>query len=96
MSTTTHTSIKNITRFDYGRTAFEGWRLNVACKGTIFLRYFPDKKLGGPEKSLEAAKSALEQIRARVKQGRLVDGKLSDSTKDDCRAILDKHYNPSK
>jgi len=35
-------SIRNITRFDYGRTAFQGWRVSLSYKGINFIKYVPD------------------------------------------------------
>ncbi len=47
--------IKNITRFDYRRQAFEGWRVAVARRQAFLALYFPDRRYGGRERALEAA-----------------------------------------
>jgi len=36
-------SKKNLTRFTYKTTAFQGWRLCIARGGASFTRYFSDK-----------------------------------------------------
>ena len=73
-------SKKNLTRFDYEKSAFEGWRLCVSKTGTTFTRYFPDKKFGGAKKSLAAAEKTLTELRALIDGSKRVDGKLSPST----------------
>ena len=73
-------SKKNLTRFTYESAAFEGWRLCISRAGTTFTRYFPDKKLGGPRKSLKAAEAALAELKALIEGSRKVDGKLSATT----------------
>ena len=73
-------SKKNLTRFNYETAAFEGWRLCLSRAGTSFTRYFPDKKLGGPKKSLAAAETALTELKALIDGSKRVDGKLSPTT----------------
>ena len=73
-------SKKNLTRFTYETSAFEGWRLCLTKKGTSFTRYFPDKKFGSGKKSLAAAEKALGELKAMLDGSKLVDGKLSAST----------------
>lgn len=77
---TTMKSKKNLTRFNYETAAFEGWRLCLSRAGTSFTRYFPDKKLGGPKKSLAAAEKALTELKALIDGSKRVDGKLSPTT----------------
>ena len=36
-------SKKNLTRFTYETTAFQGWRLCISRGGQTFMRYFSDK-----------------------------------------------------
>jgi len=74
-------SKKNLTRFTYETAAFEGWRLNIAKTGTIFTRYFPDKKFeGNAKKSLAAAEKTLAELKTLLTGSKLVDGKLSPTT----------------
>lgn len=73
-------SKKNLTRFTYETAAFEGWRLCISRAGSTFTRYFPDKKLGGPKKSLAAAEKTLAEVKAIVEGAKRVDGKLSPAT----------------
>ena len=73
-------SKKNLTRFTYENAAFQGWRLCISRSGTTFTRYFPDKKFGGPRKSLAAAEKTLKELKSLVDSSRKVNGKLSATT----------------
>ena len=73
-------SKKNLTRFTYESAAFEGWRLSISRAGKSFTRYFPDKKLGGPRKSLKAAETTLTELKAIVFEAKLANGKLTAAT----------------
>ena len=75
------TSKKNLTRFDYEKSAFEGWRLCLSKTGTTFTRYFPDKKFeGSAKKSLAAAEKTLAELKTLIAGSKLVDGKLGAAT----------------
>jgi len=73
-------SKRNLTRFTYENSAFEGWRLCISRAGTTFTRYFPDRKLGGARKSLKAAEIALEQVKTMLDGAKRVNGKLTPTT----------------
>ena len=73
-------SKKNLTRFTYENSAFEGWRLCISRAGTNFTRYFPDKKFGGSKKSLAAAEKTLADLKAVIDGANRVDGKLAPAT----------------
>jgi len=73
-------SKKNLTRFTYENSAFEGWRLSISRAGTTFTRYFPDRKLGGSDKALVAAEKTLADLKALIEGAKRVDGKLSPTT----------------
>ncbi len=73
-------SRKNLTRFTYETTAFEGWRLCLSRAGTTFTKYFSDKCYGGPRKSLSIAKKTREDLIQLVDNSRRVNGKLSKTT----------------
>ncbi len=81
-------SKKNLTRFTYEMAAFEGWRLCVSRAGTTFVRYFPDKKLGGPRKSLAAAERALKELKLVVDNAKRTNGKLTPTTIKKAEKIL--------
>ena len=81
-------SRKNLTRFTYENSAFEGWRLCISRGGTTFTKYFPDKKFGGGKKSLAAAESALVEIKGILESGKRVNGKLSPATIRKAGALL--------
>ena len=47
--------IKNITRFTYARSGFQGWRLSVCRCHAHYTRYFSDRQYGGEQAALAAA-----------------------------------------
>ena len=65
-------SRKNLTRFTYETTAFQGWRLCLSKTGTTFTKYFSDKKYGGERKALKAADGALNELRELLDKSRKV------------------------
>ncbi|MEJ6582279.1 MAG: hypothetical protein QNL33_03950 [Akkermansiaceae bacterium] len=73
-------SRKNLTRFTYETTAFEGWRLCLSRAGTTFTKYFSDKAYEGQRKSLAAAEAARSTLIQLVDNSRRVNGKLSKTT----------------
>ena len=81
-------SKRNLTRFTYESTAFQGWRLCLSRGGSTFTKYFSDKQYGGGRKSLEAAEKALEEIKDVINRSRRVDGKLNDTTVRKVEKIL--------
>lgn len=81
-------SKRNLTRFTYETTAFQGWRLCLSRAGTTFTKYFSDKKYGGPKKSLQASEQALGELRQLVDNSRRVNGKLSQSTIRKAKKLL--------
>ncbi len=70
-------SRRNLTRFTYETTAFQGWRLSIARGGQTFTRYFPDRKYGGERKALAAAEAKLAEMKALLEGAKRVDGKLT-------------------
>lgn len=58
---------KNITRFTYEFTSFQGWRVTLCRQQTHFTRYFSDKQYGGPEESLRAAIKVLERVKEHLR-----------------------------
>lgn len=83
-------SKKNLTRFTYENSAFQGWRLCVSRKGKQFVRYFSDKQYGSPEAALKAAEVALEQLRETLSKAKLINGTHSDATIKKISKILAK------
>ena len=57
---------KNITRFTYEFTSFQGWRVTLCRKQNHFTRYFSDKQYGGAEKSLSAAIEVLDRVKRQL------------------------------
>ena len=83
-------SKRNLTRFTYETTAFQGWRLCLSRAGTTFTKYFSDKKYGSSKKSLATAENTLTELVQLVDNARRVDGKLSQATIRKARKILAK------
>ncbi|MCF7673730.1 MAG: hypothetical protein K9N23_01470 [Akkermansiaceae bacterium] len=83
-------SVKNLTRFTYETSAFQGWRLCVRSKGANFIKYFSDKQHGGESKSFEVAKAALESLRVLLGKAKLVDGKHTEKTIEKGTKLLAK------
>lgn len=83
-------SKRNLTRFTYENTAFQGWRLCISRGGATFTRYYSDKNYGSGAKALEAAEQALEEVKDVISRSRRVQGKLSDSTVRKVEKILSK------
>ena len=73
-------SIKNLTRFTYETSAFLGWRLAVSRAGTVFTKYFSDRKFGDEKKSFAAAQAALTALKATLEGAKLVNGKHTAAT----------------
>ncbi len=46
---------RNITRYTYATTSFQGWRLSICRKWNQFTRYFSDKQYGSEQAAFEAA-----------------------------------------
>jgi hypothetical protein len=83
-------SKRNLTRFTYDTTAFQGWRLCLSRAGTTFTKYFSDKKYGGPKRSLTSAEETLESLKLLVDNSRRVNGKLNQSTIRKAKKLLDQ------
>jgi hypothetical protein len=81
-------SRKNLTRFTYETTAFQGWRLSLSRSGTTFTKYFSDKKYGSERKALKAAEAALKELKEVVESSRKVNGKLSKTTINKSQKLL--------
>jgi hypothetical protein len=70
-------SKRNLTRFTYETTAFQGWRLNISRGGATFMRYFSDKQCGGPRKALKAAEAKLAEMKEFLDSAPRRQGKLT-------------------
>jgi len=83
-------SRKNLTRFTYETTAFQGWRLSLSRSGTTFTKYFSDKKYGTERKALKAAEAALKELKELVEKSRKINGKLTKTTINKATKLLKK------
>lgn len=57
-------TIRNITRFTYEFTSFQGWRVTLCRNQVHFTRYFSDKQYGSEQASLEAALALRNRVLA--------------------------------
>jgi hypothetical protein len=83
-------SIKNLTRFTYETSAFQGWRLSISRKGAAFTKYFSDKKYGGEKQSFAAAEAALAGLKEILEGAKLADGKHTATTISKVEKMLAK------
>jgi hypothetical protein len=81
-------SKRNLTRFTYETTAFQGWRLCISRGGSTFVRYFSDRQHGGARKALKAAEAKLAEIKEFLDKAPRRDGKLSKTAVKKAQQIL--------
>ncbi|MGA0845771.1 MAG: hypothetical protein ACO3RV_04455 [Luteolibacter sp.] len=72
-------SKKNLTRYTYESTSFQGWRMSLSRSGCSFTKYFSDKQYGGAKKSLLAAEVALEELKKMLDGAPRRNGKLTSA-----------------
>ena len=72
---------RNITRYTYDTTSFQGWRLSICRKWNQFTRYFSDKQYGSEQAAFEAALRMRNSIFAELK----------NSSAEDPRAIFARY-----
>lgn len=53
---------KNLTRYTYENTDFQGWRVSIQRCGRIITRYFSDMQYGSEEASLQEATAYRDRI----------------------------------
>lgn len=46
---------RNITRYTYSKTSFQGWRVSISRNLHQYVRYFSDRQYGGEQASYEEA-----------------------------------------
>ena len=53
---------RNITRYTYETTSFQGWRLSICRKWNQFTKYFSDRQYGSEEAAFQAAIEMRDRI----------------------------------
>lgn len=81
---------KNLTRFTYKDTAFQGWRVCIIRNGKTFVKYFSDKKLGSEEASKAAAEELLDKIESVLKESVQNQGVVSREAMNELSALIGK------
>lgn len=61
---------KNLTRYTYENTDFQGWRVSIQRCGRIITRYFSDLQYGSEEESKAAAIEYRDAVFANMKTHR--------------------------
>ena len=61
---------KNLTRYTYENTDFQGWRVSIQRCGRIITRYFSDLQYGSEEESRAAAIEYRDRIFANMNANR--------------------------
>ena len=69
--TSVHMPCKNITRYTYETTAFQGYRLAICKNKRLFTRYFSDSQYGGADAALQEAMRVRDNIFKLFEQGNL-------------------------
>ncbi len=54
---------RNLTRYTYAKTSFQGWRVCLSCNYRHFVRYVSDKTFGGEENSFAVALQLRDRVR---------------------------------
>lgn len=54
--------MKNITRYTYEKTSFQGWRLCLSRRKRLYVKYFADRVFGSEEASLAEAQKVRQLI----------------------------------
>lgn len=79
---------KNLTRFTYEETAFQGWRLAINREGRTFVKYFSDKNFGSGEAALAAAEELMDKILHTLDQSKLQYGEVTRDTLNDIEKYI--------
>ncbi len=59
---------RNITRYTYETTSFQGWRLSICRRWNQFTKYFSDKQYGSEKASFTAALEMRDKIYAALQK----------------------------
>ena len=73
---------RNITRYTYETTSFQGWRLSICRKWNQFTKYFSDRQYGSEEAAFQAAIEMRDRIFDALQK-----------TPDDPRAVFEQFKN---
>ncbi len=76
--------MKNITRYTYEKTSFQGWRLCLSRKKCLYVKYFADRIYGSEEASLAEAQKMRQTILDAL-------AALPSSDVQDIKQVFDKY-----
>ena len=82
LTTDTDMTQRNITRYTYETTSFQGWRLSICRKWNQFTKYFSDRQYGSEEAAFQAAIEMRDRIFDALQK-----------TPDDPRAVFEQFKN---
>lgn len=81
---------KNLTRFTYENTAFQGWRVCISRNGKTFVKYFSDKRYGSEEAARDAAEELLDRIQVVFDEAKQKYGSVTKESLDEVANLIDK------
>ena len=81
---------KNLTRFTYVDTAFQGWRVCISRNGKTFVKYFSDKRFGSEEAAKAAAEELLDKIQAVLDDSTKRYGGVTNDTLSEISSLIGK------
>lgn len=81
---------KNLTRFTYENTAFQGWRVCVSRNGKTFVKYFSDKRYGSEEEARTAAEELLDKIQNLLDEAKQKYGTITKESLDEVSSLIGK------
>lgn len=81
---------KNLTRFTYENTAFQGWRICISRNGKTFVKYFSDKRYGSEEAARTAAEELLDKIQGVLDDAKEKYGSITKESLDEVLALIGK------
>lgn len=79
---------KNLTRFTYENTAFQGWRVCISRNGKTFVKYFSDKRYGSEDEARIAAEELLDKIQGVLDEAKQKYGSITKESLDEVSTLI--------
>ena len=79
---------KNLSRFTYENTSFQGWRLAVCRQGRSFVKYFSDRQYGSSDAAYAAAEKNLDHILLLINESKKRYGKITREVFDTIESYI--------
>ena len=78
---------RNITRYTYETTSFQGWRLSICRKWNQFTKYFSDRQYGSEEAAFQAAIEMRDRIFDALNRPPMTRVAYSNASRTDWRKL---------